>query len=54
MWNAFRETAAASVPEIQYDDAVKAAIDTFDSLHAWLCPEAAGLEPLQPAPGAAS
>ncbi|SAL03837.1 Heme oxygenase [Caballeronia calidae] len=54
MWNAFRETATTSVPEIQYDDAVKAAIDTFDSLHAWLCPEAAGLEPLQPAPGAAS
>ena len=36
MWNAFRETAAATVPDDQYDDAVTAAIATFDSLHAWL------------------
>jgi heme oxygenase len=36
MWNAFRETAAATVPADQYDDAVAAAIATFDGLHAWL------------------
>jgi heme oxygenase len=54
MWNAFRETAAASVPESQYDDAVKAAIATFESLHAWLCPEADDVQQrLQPAAGAA-
>jgi heme oxygenase (biliverdin-IX-beta and delta-forming) len=41
MWNAFRATASASVPQSQFDDAVKAAIATFDSLHAWLCPAAA-------------
>ncbi|WP_250490078.1 biliverdin-producing heme oxygenase [Caballeronia sp. INML2] len=52
MWKAFRETAAASVPERHYDDAVKAAIATFDSLHAWLCPETADVGRLQPAPGA--
>ncbi|WP_250513244.1 biliverdin-producing heme oxygenase [Caballeronia sp. INDeC2] len=52
MWNAFRETAVASVPEHRYDDAVKAAIATFESLRAWLCPEAADAECLQPAPGA--
>jgi heme oxygenase (biliverdin-IX-beta and delta-forming) len=39
MWNAFRETAAATVPAAQYDDAARAAVATFDSLHAWLCPE---------------
>ncbi|WP_050453862.1 biliverdin-producing heme oxygenase [Candidatus Burkholderia verschuerenii] len=37
MWNAFRDTAAATVPESQYDDAVQAAIATFDGLQAWLC-----------------
>lgn len=37
MWNAFRETAAATVPEAQYDSAVSAAIDTFETLQAWLC-----------------
>lgn len=53
MWNAFREIAAASVPESQYDDAVKAAIATFESLHAWLCPEADDArQRLQPAAGA--
>jgi heme oxygenase len=36
MWNAFRETAAATVPPEQYDDAVGAAIATFEGLHAWL------------------
>lgn len=54
MWNAFRETAAASVPEIQYDDAVKAAIATFESLQLWLCPEAADIESAPSARGAAS
>ncbi|SAL79792.1 Heme oxygenase [Caballeronia peredens] len=54
MWKAFRETAAAVVPELQYDDAVKAAIATFESLQSWLCPEAAELGCAQPAPGAAS
>jgi len=54
MWNAFRETAAASVPERLHDDAVKAAIATFESLQAWLCPEAIGIEYSQPAPGAGS
>ncbi len=39
MWNAFREIAARVVPASQYDAAVSAAIATFDSLHAWLCPE---------------
>ena len=39
MWNAFRDTAAASVPESLYDDAVRAAIDTFETMQAWLCPE---------------
>ncbi|SAL87132.1 Heme oxygenase [Caballeronia arvi] len=53
MWNAFRATAESSVPELQFDDAVKAAIDTFESLHAWLCPETADAES-SPAPGAAS
>ncbi|KXU87186.1 heme oxygenase [Caballeronia megalochromosomata] len=53
MWNAFRETAAASVPERQYDYAVSAAIATFESLHAWLCPEAADAGRWQPAAGAA-
>ena len=43
MWNAFRATASASVPQMQFDDAVNAAIATFDSLHAWLCPAAADL-----------
>jgi len=54
MWNAFREIAAASVPALHHDDAVKAAIATFESLHAWLCPEAADLAPSQPGQGAAS
>ena len=54
MWNAFRETAAASVPETQHDDAVKAAVATFESLHSWLCPESADADGSQPAPGAAS
>jgi heme oxygenase len=36
MWNAFRETAAASVPPEQHDDAVEAAIATFEGLHGWL------------------
>ncbi|WP_321798554.1 biliverdin-producing heme oxygenase [Caballeronia sp. J97] len=53
MWNAFRATVTANVPQPQYDDAVKAAIATFDSLHAWLCPEAVDAH-AQPAPGAAS
>ncbi|MDR5811863.1 biliverdin-producing heme oxygenase [Caballeronia sp. LZ019] len=39
MWNAFRETAAATVPEAQYDAAVSAAIATFESLQSWLCVE---------------
>lgn len=52
MWNAFRETAAASVPEAQHDDAVKAAIATFESLQSWLCPEAAGVDAVPPVPGA--
>jgi heme oxygenase len=39
MWNAFRETAAAAVPEAQYDAAVRAAIETFESLQMWLCGE---------------
>lgn len=40
MWNAFPATAAANVPELQqYDDVVSTAIATFESLHAWLCPE---------------
>ncbi|VXC06262.1 Heme oxygenase [Burkholderia sp. 8Y] len=39
MWNAFRETAAAIVPETQYDAAVRAAVETFDTLHDWLCVE---------------
>ncbi|MDR5813589.1 MULTISPECIES: biliverdin-producing heme oxygenase [unclassified Caballeronia] len=52
MWNAFRETAAASVPEAQHDDAVKAAIATFESLQSWLCPEAAGVDVVPPVPGA--
>jgi heme oxygenase (biliverdin-IX-beta and delta-forming) len=49
MWNAFRDTAAATVPEAQYDDAVRAAIATFEGMQAWLCSE-----PLeaQAAPGA--
>jgi heme oxygenase (biliverdin-IX-beta and delta-forming) len=38
MWNAFRATAQEQVPESQYDDAVVAAIATFDSMQAWLCP----------------
>jgi heme oxygenase len=54
MWNAFREIAAASVPALHHDVAVKAAIATFESLHAWLCPEAADLAPSQPGQGAAS
>ncbi|CCD35715.1 bacteriophytochrome heme oxygenase BphO [Candidatus Paraburkholderia kirkii UZHbot1] len=54
MWNAFRETAAASVPEIPYDDAVKPAIATFESLQSWLCPEAADIESAPSARGAAS
>ncbi len=36
MWNAFRETASANVPPEQYDEAVDAAIATFDGLHGWL------------------
>ena len=36
MWNAFRETASANVPSDQYDEAVNAAIATFDGLHGWL------------------
>ncbi|MGX7003481.1 biliverdin-producing heme oxygenase [Caballeronia sp. KNU42] len=36
MWNAFRETASANVPPEQYDEAVNAAIATFDGLHGWL------------------
>jgi heme oxygenase len=39
MWKAFRETAAATVSAGQYDDAVAAAIETFDGLHAWLAGE---------------
>jgi heme oxygenase len=54
MWNAFRETAAASVPASQHDDAVKAAMATFESLQAWLCPEAADLEAAPAVPGAAT
>jgi heme oxygenase len=38
MWKAFGETAQATVPARQYDDAVRAAIATFDALHDWLCP----------------
>jgi heme oxygenase (biliverdin-IX-beta and delta-forming) len=36
MWNAFRDTASATVPASQYDMAVTSAIATFDGLHAWL------------------
>jgi heme oxygenase len=36
MWNAFRETAAATVPAAEYDDAAAAAIATFEGLHAWI------------------
>ncbi|SAK94538.1 Heme oxygenase [Caballeronia hypogeia] len=54
MWNAFREIAAASVPEFQHDDAVRAAIATFESLHSWLCPESADIEPLLPSHGVAT
>jgi heme oxygenase (biliverdin-IX-beta and delta-forming) len=36
MWNAFRETARASVPPEQVDVAVDAAIATFEGLHDWL------------------
>ncbi|WP_244815919.1 biliverdin-producing heme oxygenase [Caballeronia sp. Lep1P3] len=39
MWNAFRETAVAVVPQASYDDAVRAAIETFESLQTWLCAE---------------
>ncbi|KMQ81059.1 bacteriophytochrome heme oxygenase BphO [Candidatus Burkholderia pumila] len=45
MWNAFREKTNATVPESQYDDAVRAAIATFETMQAWLCPE------LQDSPG---
>ncbi|SAK95292.1 Heme oxygenase [Caballeronia fortuita] len=54
MWNAFRETAVASVPEAGYDDAVRSAIATFDSLHAWLCPEEVDIDCSRPTPGAAT
>jgi heme oxygenase (biliverdin-IX-beta and delta-forming) len=36
MWNAFRETASANVPPEEQDEAVAAAIATFDGLHGWL------------------
>jgi heme oxygenase len=36
MWNAFRETASATVPSDQYDMAITSAIATFDGLHVWL------------------
>jgi len=36
MWKAFRETASANVPPEQHDEAVDAAIATFDGLHGWL------------------
>ncbi|WP_438392990.1 biliverdin-producing heme oxygenase [Caballeronia sp. DA-9] len=36
MWNAFRETASATVPRDQYDAAAEAAIATFEGLHDWL------------------
>jgi heme oxygenase len=36
MWKAFRETASANVPPGQHDEAVDAAIATFDGLHGWL------------------
>jgi len=36
MWNAFRETASANVPPEQHDEALDAAIATFDGLHGWL------------------
>jgi heme oxygenase len=42
MWNAFRETASANVPSEQYDEAVHAAIATFDGLHGWLDPVRTG------------
>jgi heme oxygenase (biliverdin-IX-beta and delta-forming) len=38
MWNTFRATAQAQVPESQYDDAAAAAIATFESMQTWLCP----------------
>jgi len=36
MWKAFRETASANVPPEQHDEAVDAAIATFNGLHGWL------------------
>lgn len=42
MWNAFRETASATVPRDQYDAAIDAAIATFDGLHDWLVGVRAG------------
>jgi heme oxygenase len=36
MWNAFRETAAATVLPDQHDHAIEVAIATFEGLHAWL------------------
>ncbi len=40
MWNAFRETVARhGARSAQYDDAVRAAVATFESLEAWLCRE---------------
>jgi heme oxygenase (biliverdin-IX-beta and delta-forming) len=44
MWNAFRETAAASVPVDQCGAAIESARATFEGLHAWLvrAPIAAG------------
>ncbi|WP_250525755.1 biliverdin-producing heme oxygenase [Caballeronia sp. GAWG2-1] len=54
MWNAFRTTAAATVPEAQYDEAVHAAIATFESMQAWLCPESAEVQDLQAVSGVAT
>jgi heme oxygenase (biliverdin-IX-beta and delta-forming) len=54
MWNAFRDTAAANVPEAQYDDAVEAAIATFESLQAWLCAAPLDIRHAQASAGAAA
>jgi heme oxygenase len=42
MWNAFRETASTYVPPEQFNEAVHAAVATFDGLHGWLDPVRTG------------
>ena len=38
MWREFRAFAESAVPEAQREDAVRAAQETFESIHGWLCP----------------